>query len=144
MLMEKSFDKKIRTGQCDVYGYVNKNTHLCRLQFEIDAEQRLVIKDIANRSVLVGIAGTKGLTATQHQEWLTKVKSATAKLVDADHNIKKSRASFHGALPHNFINTSVPALIEQSLNDSVESVNELKLSIEKNAFRINQLSEYFS
>ncbi|HIF9333895.1 TPA: ATPase RavA domain-containing protein [Photobacterium damselae] len=140
----EEFDKKIRTGQCDVYGYVNKNTHLCRLQFEIDAEQRLVIKDIANRSVLVGIAGTKGLTASQHQEWLTKVESATAKLVDADHNIKKSRASFHGALPHNFINISVPALIEQSLNDSVESVNELKLSIEKNAFRINQLSEYFS
>ncbi|KJG17746.1 ATPase RavA domain-containing protein [Photobacterium angustum] len=138
------FDKKIRTGKCDIYGFVNKNTHLCRLQFEIDAQNRLTIKDIANRSVLVGIAGNKGITETQQQTWQDAVDGAMAKIVDAEHNIKKSRASFHGALPHNFINDAFPALIEQSLCDAADKVAELKGLIEKSAFRITHLSEYFA
>ncbi|KJG08035.1 ATPase AAA [Photobacterium angustum] len=138
------FDKKIRTGKCDIYGFVNKNTHLCRLQFEIDAQNRLTIKDIANRSVLVGIAGNKGITETQQQTWQDGVDGAMAKIVDAEHNIKKSRASFHGVLPHNFINDAFPALIEQSLCDVGDKVAELKGLVEKSAFRITHLSEYFA
>ncbi|CAG22760.1 conserved hypothetical protein [Photobacterium profundum SS9] len=70
------FDKKIRTGHCDVYGFVNKNTNLCRLQFEIDAQCRLVIKDIANRAVLVGIAGNKGIIPKSPQDAGFRVTSA--------------------------------------------------------------------
>ncbi|WP_305815202.1 ATPase RavA domain-containing protein [Photobacterium leiognathi] len=138
------FDKKIRTGKCDIYGFVNKNTHLCRLQFEIDAQNRLTIKDIANRAVLVGIAGNKGITESMQQTWQQGVDSAMAKIVDAEHSIMKSRSQFHGALPHNFINDSFPALIEQSISDAADKVTELKGLVEKSAFRISHLSEYFA
>ncbi|PSV01231.1 AAA family ATPase [Photobacterium leiognathi subsp. mandapamensis] len=138
------FDKKIRTGKCDIYGFVNKNTHLCRLQFEIDAQNRLTIKDIANRAVLVGIAGNKGITESMQQTWQQGVDSAMAKIVDAEHSIMKSRSQFHGALPHNFINDSFPALIEQSISDASDKVTELKGLVEKSAFRISHLSEYFA
>ncbi|WP_318518370.1 ATPase RavA domain-containing protein [Photobacterium leiognathi] len=138
------FDKKIRTGKCDIYGFVNKNTHLCRLQFEIDAQNRLTIKDIANRAVLVGIAGNKGITESMQQTWQQGVDSAIAKIVDAEHSIMKSRSQFHGALPHNFINDSFPALIEQSISDAADKVTELKGLVEKSAFRISHLSEYFA
>ncbi|WP_060988406.1 ATPase RavA domain-containing protein [Photobacterium leiognathi] len=138
------FDKKIRTGKCDIYGFVNKNTHLCRLQFEIDAQNRLTVKDIANRAVLVGIAGNKGITESMQQTWQQGVDSAMAKIVDAEHSIMKSRSQFHGALPHNFINDSFPALIEQSISDAADKVTELKGLVEKSAFRINHLSEYFA
>ncbi|WP_318477448.1 ATPase RavA domain-containing protein [Photobacterium leiognathi] len=138
------FDKKIRTGKCDIYGFVNKNTHLCRLQFEIDAQNRLTVKDIANRAVLVGIAGNKGITESMQQTWQQGVDSAMAKIVDAEHSIMKSRSQFHGALPHNFINDSFPALIEQSISDAADKVIELKGLVEKSAFRISHLSEYFA
>jgi MoxR-like ATPase len=138
------FDKKIRTGRCDVYGFVNKNTNLCRLQFEIDAQCRLVIKDIANRDVLVGIAGNKGITAKQNEQLQERVKQASGKVTDAEHKIKISRTSFHGALPHNFVEKEIPTLIECSISEASESVSELKLVIEKSAFRISQLSEFFS
>ncbi|WP_318477601.1 ATPase RavA domain-containing protein [Photobacterium leiognathi] len=138
------FDKKIRTGKCDIYGFVNKNTHLCRLQFEIDAQNRLTVKDIANRAVLVGIAGNKGITESMQQTWQQGVESAMAKIVDAEHSIMKSRSQFHGALPHNFINDSFPALIEQSISDAADKVTELKVLVEKSAFRISHLSEYFA
>lgn len=138
------FEKKIKTGQCDIYGFVNKNTHLCRLQFEVDAQQRLVIKDIANRAVMVGIAGEKGISSQQQQLWLSKAELASAKAIDAEHSLKISRSSFHGALPHSFIDPQLPALIEQSLSQATESVHELKLVIEKSAFRVTHLSEYFA
>ncbi|MCW8329339.1 DUF3763 domain-containing protein [Photobacterium sp. SDRW27] len=137
------FEKKIKTGQCDIYGFVNKNTHLCRLQFEVDAQNRLVIKDIANRSVLVGIAGGNGVSDAQQQLWQLEAEKASNKIVDAEHNLKISRSSFHGAFPHNFINAELPVLIEQSISTASDSVHELKLVIDKSVFRISHLSEYF-
>ncbi|MGF1686755.1 DUF3763 domain-containing protein [Photobacterium japonica] len=138
------FEKKIKSGQCDMYGFVNKNTHLCRFQFEVDAQQRLVIKDIANRAVLVGIAGDHGITAAQQAHWLKDAERASEKAVDAEHNLKMSRSSFHGALPHNFIDPQLPEQIEHSLSLATDAVHDLKVMIEKNAFRITQLSEYFA
>ncbi|WP_064608755.1 ATPase RavA domain-containing protein [Photobacterium sp. J15] len=138
------FEKKIKAGQCDVYGFVNKNTHLCRLHFDVDAQQRLIIKDIANRSVLVGIAGTCGITAAQNDKWQVEAKKAVEKIGDAEHSLKLSRSSFHGALPHNFVSAELPAAIEQSIATASDSVSELNLVIEKSAFRISNLAEYFS
>ncbi|MGR5148487.1 ATPase RavA domain-containing protein [Photobacterium alginatilyticum] len=138
------FEKKIKTGQCDIYGFVNKNTHLCRLQFEVDAQHRLVIKDIANRSVLVGVAGADGMTDAQQQRWQIEAEKASGKISDAEHSLKVSRSSFHGALPHNFVDAELPALIEQSISSASDSVTDLKIVIEKSAFRISQMSEYFA
>ncbi|UTV30086.1 ATPase RavA domain-containing protein [Photobacterium atrarenae] len=138
------FEKKIKTGQCDIYGFVNKNTHLCRLQFEIDAQQQLVIKDIANRSVLVGLAGSGGITNAQQQLWQLEAEKALSKVSEAEHLLKISRSSFHGALPHTFIEADLPALIEQSISTASDAVTELKIVIDKSVFRIAHLSEYFS
>lgn len=138
------FEKKIKTGQCDIYGFVNKNTNLCRLQFEVDANLRLVIKDIANRSVFVGIAGSRGISASQKADWQKELDRASEKVVDAEHNIKKSRSSFHGALPHNFVESELPELIEHSITTASDAVTELKHLVEKGAFRIAHLSDYFA
>lgn len=140
----EEFEKKIKTGQCDIYGFVNKNTHLCRLQFEVDAQHRLVIKDIANRSVLVGVAGADGMSDTQQHLWQIEVEKASGKISDAEHSLKVSRSSFHGALPHNFIDAGLPALIEQSISTASDSVADLKIVIKKSAFRISHMSEYFA
>ncbi|WP_041395083.1 ATPase RavA domain-containing protein [Photobacterium profundum] len=72
------------------------------------------------------------------------MKQASGKVTDAEHNIKLSRISFHGALPHNFVEKEIPTLIECSISEASESVSELKSVIEKSAFRISQLSEFYS
>ncbi|AJR05866.1 DUF3763 domain-containing protein [Photobacterium gaetbulicola] len=138
------FEKKIKAGQCDIYGFVNKNTHLCRLQFEVDAQQRLVIKDIANRSVLVGIAGDNGISPEQQAHWVATAEKASSKVLDAEHSLKVSRSSFHGALPHNFIDPQLPERIEQSLSQATGSVHDLKVMVDKSVFRISHLTEYFA
>lgn len=51
--------KVVSQGGGDVYGYVNQNTNMVSLKFALDADDNLVIKDIANRSVLVGLVTNK-------------------------------------------------------------------------------------
>ncbi|QTG90639.1 AAA family ATPase, partial [Vibrio furnissii] len=46
---KNELERVIKEGRGDVYGYVNQNTNLCRLRFDVDASNNLVIKDIANR-----------------------------------------------------------------------------------------------
>ena len=56
---KNELERVIKEGHGDVYGYVNQNTNLCRLRFDVDASNNLVIKDIANRAVLVAVVTKK-------------------------------------------------------------------------------------
>ncbi|MBD8511174.1 DUF3763 domain-containing protein [Photobacterium sp. 2_MG-2023] len=138
------FEKKIKAGQCDIYGFVNKNTHLCRLHFEIDATDRLVIKDIANRNVLVGMAGDYGVSQEQLVGWQQKVEQATDAISEAAHLLKLARSRFHGALPHNFVDPEFPVLIEQSLATASDEIATIQRHLDKSAMRLTRLTEYFA
>lgn len=138
------FEKKIKAGQCDIYGFVNKNTHLCRLHFEIDATDRLVIKDIANRNVLVGMAGDYGVSQEQLVGWQEKVEQATDAINEAAHLLKLARSRFHGALPHNFVDPEFPVLIEQSLATASDEIATIQRHLDKSAMRLTRLTEYFA
>ena len=138
------FEKKIKAGQCDIYGFVNKNTHLCRLHFEIDAADRLVIKDIANRNVLVGMAGDYGVSQEQLIGWQEKVEQATDAINEAAHLLKLARSRFHGALPHNFVDPEFPVLIEQSLATASDEIETIQRHLDKSAMRLTRLTEYFA
>ncbi|KKC99655.1 ATPase RavA domain-containing protein [Photobacterium halotolerans] len=138
------FEKKIKAGQCDIYGFVNKNTHLCRLHFEIDATDRLVIKDIANRNVLVGMAGDYGVSQEQLVGWQEKVEQATDAINEAAHLLKLARSRFHGALPHNFVDPEFPVLIEQSLATASDEIETIQRHLDKSAMRLTRLTEYFA
>jgi MoxR-like ATPase len=84
------------------------------------------------------------MTDAQQQLWQIEAEKASGKISDAEHSLKVSRSSFHGALPHNFVDAELPALIEQSISSASDSVTDLKIVIEKSAFRISQMSEYFA
>ena len=43
--------KKIKKGKCEIYGYINRHPKISALQFEINANQELVIKDITQRHI---------------------------------------------------------------------------------------------
>ena len=83
-------DRVIKEGSGDVYGYVNQNTNMCRLRFDVDAANNLVIRDIANRGILVSLVTQEGLDVELYQKWLTQSEKAVNQLSEAEHHIRLS------------------------------------------------------
>ncbi|WP_028022545.1 AAA family ATPase [Enterovibrio calviensis] len=138
------FEKKIKGGACDVHGYVNKNTNLCVLKFDVDGEHCLVIKDIANRPVSVAIAGVDDNDSHAFDEWQTKNEAAIAKIEEAKHLIRIARVQLNAALPHHFANSDLLEVIASSITDAEESLQRQTVKFEKSAFRVRMLTDYFA
>ncbi|AIW16571.1 ATPase RavA domain-containing protein [Vibrio tubiashii] len=141
---KNELERVIKEGHGDVYGYVNQNTNMCRFRFDVDAANNLVIKDIANRGVLVSIVTDKGLDASLFQEWFTKSEQAMAQLELAEHHLRKVRSDFHGALPHGFIEQELPRAMEASLQNLQHVLESTKTECERTVFRFKHLDEFFS
>lgn len=141
---KNELERVIKDGQGDVYGYVNQNTNMCRLRFDLDAANNLVIKDIANRAVLVSVVTNKGLDESLYQEWLTKSEQAMSQLENAEHHLRKVRSNFHGALPHGFIDQELPRLMEASLQNLQQVLESTKSECERTVFRFKNLNQFFS
>lgn len=131
---KNELERVIKEGHGDVYGYVNQNSNMCRLRFDIDAGNNLVIKDIANRAVLVSVVTQKGLDDGLYQSWLTKSEQALAQLEHAEHHLLKVRSNFHGALPHSFIDQDLPRAMEASLQHIQQVLESTKTECERTVF----------
>lgn len=143
-LPKNELERVIKDGHGDVYGYVNQNTNLCRLRFDVDAGDQLVIKDIANRSVLVSLVTEQGLDKERYQEWLRKAELAMTQLSDAEHRLRKVRSTFHGALPHNFIDPELPTAMEATLQQLQQQLETIQTECEKSVLRYRNLDQFFS
>lgn len=141
---KNELERVIKEGHGDVYGYVNQNTNMCRLRFDIDSGNNLVIKDIANRAVLVSVVTQKGLDDGLYQSWLTKSEQALAQLEHAEHHLLKVRSNFHGALPHSFIDQDLPRAMEASLQHIQQVLESTKTECERTVFRFRNLNQFFS
>ncbi|WP_114783581.1 ATPase RavA domain-containing protein [Vibrio tetraodonis] len=137
-------EKVIKEGHGDVYGYVNKNTNLCRIRFDLDVESNLVIKDIANRAVLVSVVTKAGLDKSLYQAWLGKSEQALDQLNQAEHHLLKVRSDFHGALPHIFVDQDLPRIMESSLQTLQQTLESTKTECERTVLRFRQLNQFFA
>lgn len=137
-------EKVIKEGGGDAYGYVNQNNNLCRIRFDMNVSNSLVVKDIANRSVLAGIVTKDGLAEELYQEWCKKADSAIEQLTQAEHHIRKVRSNFHGALPHSFIDPRLPTQMESSLQSLMDELDTVKLESDKVTQRIKGLDQFFA
>ncbi|USD35252.1 MULTISPECIES: ATPase RavA domain-containing protein [Vibrio] len=141
---KNELERVIKEGNGDVYGYVNQNTNMCRLRFDIDSANNLVIKDIANRAVLVSVVTNKGLDEGLYQSWLTKSEQALAQLEHAEHHLLKVRSNFHGALPHSFIDQDLPRAMEASLQHIQQVLESTKTECGRTVLRFRNLNQFFS
>ncbi|HGY9590246.1 TPA: ATPase RavA domain-containing protein [Vibrio harveyi] len=137
-------DRVIKEGHGDVYGYVNQNTNMCRLRFDVDAANNLVIRDIANRGVLVSLVTQQGLDVELYQKWLTESEKAVSQLSEAEHHMRKVKANFHGALPHSFVDPELPRLMESSLQQVSQRLESIQGESEKIIQRFKNLHQFFS
>ncbi|MBB1466482.1 AAA family ATPase [Vibrio splendidus] len=137
------FDRVLKEGHGDIYGYVNENKNLCRLKLDLDASNQLVIKDIANRSVLVSVVTTDGLDQELYNKWLSGAEKALEQLTEAEFKLKRVRTDFHDALPHNYIDPDLPKAMESSLQAVTQDLETTKVKSSKIAQRIKFMSQYF-
>ncbi|MEZ9327274.1 ATPase RavA domain-containing protein [Vibrio cyclitrophicus] len=137
------FDRVLKEGHGDIYGYVNENKNLCRLKLDLDASNQLVIKDIANRSVLVSVVTTDGLDQELYNKWLSGAERALEQLTEAEFKLKRVRTEFHDALPHNYIDPELPKAMESSLQAVTQDLETTKVKSSKIAQRIKFMSQYF-
>ncbi|MEZ8321124.1 ATPase RavA domain-containing protein [Vibrio splendidus] len=137
------FDRVLKEGHGDIYGYVNENKNLCRLKLDLDASNQLVIKDIANRSVLVSVVTTDGLDQESYNKWLSGAEKALEQLTEAEFKLKRVRTEFHDALPHNYIDPDLPKAMESSLQAVTQDLETTKVKSSKIAQRIKFMSQYF-
>ncbi|PTO82994.1 ATPase RavA domain-containing protein [Vibrio splendidus] len=137
------FDRVLKEGHGDIYGYVNENKNLCRLKLDLDASNQLVIKDIANRSVLVSVVTTDGLVQELYNKWLSGAEKALEQLTEAEFKLKRVRTEFHDALPHNYIDPDLPKAMESSLQAVTQDLETTKVKSSKIAQRIKFMSQYF-
>ncbi|MGR2703745.1 ATPase RavA domain-containing protein [Vibrio campbellii] len=137
-------DRVIKEGHGDVYGYVNQNTNMCRLRFDVDAANNLVIRDIANRGVLVSLVTQQGLDVELYQKWLAESEKVVSQLSEAEHHMRKVKANFHGALPHSFVDPELPRLMESSLQQVSQRLESIQGESEKIIQRFKNLHQFFS
>ncbi|XNG94470.1 ATPase RavA domain-containing protein [Vibrio cyclitrophicus] len=137
------FDRVLKEGHGDIYGYVNENKNLCRLKLDLDASNQFVIKDIANRSVLVSVVTTDGLDQELYNKWLSGAERALEQLTEAEFKLKRVRTEFHDALPHNYIDPELPKAMESSLQAVTQDLETTKVKSSKIAQRIKFMSQYF-
>ncbi|WKY60593.1 DUF3763 domain-containing protein [Vibrio sp. SNU_ST1] len=137
------FDRVLKEGHGDIYGYVNENKNLCRLKLDLDASNQLVIKDIANRSVLVSVVTTDGLDQELYNKWLNGAEKVLEQLTEAEFKLKRVRTEFHDALPHNYIDPDLPKAMESSLQAVTQDLETTKVKSSKIAQRIKFMSQYF-
>ncbi len=137
------FDRVLKEGHGDIYGYVNENKNLCRLKLDLDASNQLVIKDIANRSVLVSVVTTDGLDQELYNKWLSGAERALEQLNEAEFKLKRVHTDFHDALPHNYIDPELPKAMESSLQAVTQELETAKVKSSKIAQRLKFMSQYF-
>jgi MoxR-like ATPase len=139
-------EKLIRDGGGDVYGYVNQSTTPCSLHFDIDSSMQLVIKDIANRSVLLCVVAEseKGQKEIDFSVWNDQAEQVYTQLKEADFNLRQLHRQFHDALPHNFIDPELPVAMEVTLQQLQESLVASIGECEESVRRLTNLNQYFS
>ncbi len=137
-------EKNAKSGHFEILGYVNKNTHLCMLKFDVDAGQRLIIRDIANRAVPVGISGIDDATEAEWTDWKNKVEACEKKFSDAHFLARRARSQINMALPHHFADPELVNVMANSLADTEEKLDVSEVSMSKIAGRLKRLSVFFN
>ena len=139
----KELEMIIKDGGGDAYGFVNKKTNLCRFRFDIDVEQRLVIKDIANRGIAVTLATDSGFDPEVLTQWQSTTESVVKELTSLEFDVRKAREAFHSSLPHIFVDKAILLQIESSLQELNQLSDSIKQQTDDSMEQVHRLKEAF-
>ena len=135
--------KKIKKGKCELYGYVNRHPKLSALEFEVNANQELVINDVTQRHINVAMVKNNDDQLADKTKWKNDAELAKKNLLKANQLIQQSRIQFHSALPHNFLDERILVKIENSLQQIIEKASHIETQINKTSQRVINIAKYF-
>lgn len=135
--------KKIALGTFEIHGYENEKPDLCLLQFELDSEGQLKVKDSANRSLSVGISGLNNSSQSKISDWKEIADNALAELKSVEEMLMQSKSAFQNSLPHNFIDMELAKLIERSIQQLRTKVESGRKYIQLVSTRVICLTNYY-
>ncbi len=138
------FSRVVKEAGGEVYGYVNQHPGLCLLRLDVDADSRLVIRDIANRVVPVSLVTNAGLDETAVSKWQQQTNGALLELDTAKQHLQRVRSSFHHALPHSFIDPHLPRLLESGLQQLMQELEAVSLQSAQSSRRLQNLPQFFA
>ncbi|TVO37065.1 ATPase RavA domain-containing protein [Vibrio algivorus] len=139
----KELEPIIKDGGGEAYGFVNKKTNLCRFVFDIDVDQRLVIKDIGNRAITVTLATDKGFDPEVVTQWQSTTESVVKELTSLDFDVRKAREEFHSSLPHSFLDKGLLLQIESSIQELTQLTEAIKQKTDDAMEQVHRLQEAF-
>lgn len=137
-------ERVIKEGGGDAYGYVNQNSTMCMLRFDLSPDKHLVIRDIANRSVLVSPVYTSPLNEQKFEEWKQRLQAVEEQLKQGDLHIRQVRSKFHDALPHNFIDPELPIAMESTIQRLQELLDDSTEKAQQAVSRLANLRKYLA
>jgi len=141
---KSDLERVIRESGGDAYGYVNQSSSLCLLHFDVDSAKRLVIRDIANRSVLVTPITSTSFGEVTFVGWKKRIETTIQQLKEAEVHLRQLRTKFHDALPHNFIDPSLPIAMEDTIQQLQQQLDFSLVEAESSIIRFTNLSNYFA
>ncbi|WP_086984296.1 ATPase RavA domain-containing protein [Vibrio aphrogenes] len=139
----KELEQVVKDGGGEAYGYVNKKTTLCRFRFEVDVEQHLVIKDIANRNIPVTLVTPQGFDSRLIAEWQQKTQDVIQSLNHLEFDVRKARNEFHASLPHTFVDKSLLLAVESSIQELTQLSDSIKEQCEQAMEQVTRFEESF-
>ncbi len=124
---QNDFDRLIKDGGGEANGYVNESRVLCSLMFELDSHNCFVIKDMANRSVLVRVVTHYFEPTVRWDAWQEKITELSKDAEKIEQQLRTTRISFHEALPHIFVDSGLLLKIESTIQ-ALKSKSEFFVS----------------
>ncbi|GAA5191878.1 ATPase RavA domain-containing protein [Ferrimonas gelatinilytica] len=122
--------KRIAQGGGTLPGFINDHDNRSYpLRVALDAQQRLVLKDNANRELLVGALGPWPVSRLTRQEWQESLAGLTVQVQQLERRLLEQRAQFNRTVPHNFLDTDLTDMVTESLDQLAEQMLTLRQSM---------------
>lgn len=143
-IQKPELERIIKEGGGKAYGYINQNTVFTLFRFDVDSAQRLVIRDIANRSVLVTPVTNTSFGEVTFVGWKQRIERLQQQLKEAGMSLRLARSRFHDALPHNFIDPSLLVAMESTIQELHNHLESAVAEADSEMKRFTQLSDYLA
>ncbi len=138
-IAERDLTKLVKEGNGEVLGLVNENPALCRLTLEVDASDRVIVKDLANRSIPVCLVQKDTYFCEETSKYQESIKQWHSVLDEVNTEVKRQRSEFNVSLPHPFVDKDRIISIDQAITTITNEIENTMLKHHKLSDRATML-----
>ncbi len=117
----------LKHGETKVLGFLNQNPNLLSFKFELDAENRLIVRDEDHRPIYLTLENTLREN-TQHWTFLFEChQQLLTQLEELQEKMQANQTDFHTHHQHHFIEQADQQLIKTAFHEALSKIdNQIK------------------